>query len=315
MRQRLSNKQIIVLVILVAVALNIISFCFAYPEISTPKSASYARDFSAYYTGEWRLFHNPTKIYAVEPQPGDYQILPKSQAFKYSPSFLVLLAPFMALSYQNALTAFDLLQIALIPALAFFVYKIVKEKNIVAGAIAAFIVLIEPLPTPAVNQHAVKLVHVWIFSLNPQSWSPSYYVGYVLVNAHILLTVLLVAALYFGFTKRPWLSALLFAFSAFDPRAALIAFPVLLWFNRQKILQFAASSAAFILATNLPFFFYYGVGFTFLHTEMSGYVVSQMFAYDWIPIYAVAALSIVEIVTVIQKNGKTRYEHASRPKS
>ena len=165
-----------------------------------------------------------------------------------------------------------------------------------AGAIAAFIVLIEPLPTPAVNQHAVKLVHVWIFSLNPQSWSPSYYVGYVLVNAHILLTVLLVAALYFGFTKRPWLSALLFAFSAFDPRAALIAFPVLLWFNRQKILQFAASSAAFILATNLPFFFYHDIGLTFLRAETSGKIISQMYPYDWIPLYAIVTLTVLEIV-------------------
>ena len=129
MRQMLSNKQIIILVILIAVALNIISFCFAYPEISKPESATLARDFSAYYTGGYRLLHNPTKIYSEGIQPGDYQILPQPQTFKYTPSFLILFAPFLTLNYQNALTVFDVVQLALIPALAFFVYKIVKDKN------------------------------------------------------------------------------------------------------------------------------------------------------------------------------------------
>lgn len=184
------------------------------------------------------MFNNPTKIYTGGPQPGDYQILPKLQTFKYTPSFLILFAPFLALSYQDALIAFDMVQLALIPALAFFVYKIVKDKNIAIGAVAAIIILIEPLPTPPIDQAALNLLHYRFFSLNPQSFAPSYYVGYVLANAHILQTILLVGALYFGFAKKPWLSALLFAFGSFDPRASLLALPLLLWYNRQKILQF-----------------------------------------------------------------------------
>ena len=140
----LSKKKKIILVILIAVALNVITFCVAYPETFKPESSTLARDFSAYYIGEWRLFHNPTKIYAGGAYPGDYQILPQPQTFKYTPSFLILFAPFLALSYQNALTAFDIVQLALIPALAFFVYKIVKDKNLVLGAIVAVIVLIDP---------------------------------------------------------------------------------------------------------------------------------------------------------------------------
>src|SRR5208283_4525963 len=261
LKKKLSPKQKIVVVILIAVALNVISFCVAYPETFKPENATYARDFSAYYLGEWRLFHNPTEIYAGGAQPGDYQILPAPQTFKYAPSFLILFAPFLALSYQNALTVFDLLQLALIPALAFFVYKIVKDKNLVLGAIAAVIVLIEPLPSPSIYSAAANLLllHNRVLGLNLQSFSPSYYSGYVLANAHILQTVLLVGALYLGFTKKPWLSALLFAFGAFDPRAALLAFPLLLWYNRQKILQFITATVTFVLATNLPFFFYYGI--------------------------------------------------------
>ena len=163
------------------------------------------------------------------------------------------------------------MQLALMPALAFFVYKIIKDKNIVLVTIAAIII-----------------------------FSPSYYVGYVLANAHILQTVLLVGALYFGFIKKPWLSALLFAFSVFDPRAALIALPLLLWYNRKSMLKFVAGATVFLAATNLPFFFYYGIGFTFLSTEMNGNIVSQMYSYDWIPLYSVAALTIIEIINALE---------------
>src|SRR5208283_1397978 len=145
-----------------------------------------ARDFSAYYIGEWRLFHNPTKIYAGGAYPGDYKVLPAPQTFKYAPSFLILFAPFLALSYQNAFTAFDLVQLALMPVLAFFVYKIVKDKNLVLGAAAAVIVLIDPLPSSSTKSVAVNLLHWRVLSLNAQSFSPSYYSGYVLGNAHIL---------------------------------------------------------------------------------------------------------------------------------
>lgn len=89
-RQMLSQKKKIVLVILIAVALNVITFCFAFPETFKPESSTFARDFSAYYIGGWRLFHDPTKIYAGGPEPGDYQILPSPQTFKYTPSFLIL---------------------------------------------------------------------------------------------------------------------------------------------------------------------------------------------------------------------------------
>jgi hypothetical protein len=303
--KKLSNKQVIILVILIAITLNIISFSVAYPEISKPQSDTLARDFSAYYTGAYRLLHNPTKIYFDGIQPGDYQILPQPQPFKYMPSFLILFAPFLALDYLNALTAFDVIQLALIPVLAFFVYKLVKDKNLILGAIAAVIILIQPLPTPSVNYPPAPLINFGIFSLNPQCFAPSYYCGYVFVNAHILQTVLLVGALYLGFVKKPWLSALLFSFGLLDPRAAIVTLPLLLWYNRQKMRQFITASIAFILVTNLPFFFYQDIGSTFLRTEMNSYVILQSYAYDWIPIYGVVALTIVEIITVILKKRKT----------
>ena len=152
----LSKKQVLILVIVLAVALNVITFLVAYPQTFTPEFPYLSRDFSAYYLGEWRLFHNPTEIYYPGPLPGDYQILPHPQAFKYAPSFLVLFTPILALNYQNALDAFDLLQVALIPVLAFFVYKLIKDKNVVLGSIAAVIVLIAPLPSLQIETEGIN---------------------------------------------------------------------------------------------------------------------------------------------------------------
>lgn len=294
-------KILIISVIAIAVALNAVTFCFAYPETFKPESPTLARDFSAYYIGEWRLLHNPTQIYNGLPQPGDYQISPRPQSFEYIPSFLILFAPFLSLSYQNAFIAFDIVQLALIPVLAFFVYKIIKDKNLILGAIAAIIVLIDPLPNPPLDQSAIQLLNYRFTSLNPQTFSTSYYWGYALANAHVLQITLIVGALYFGFARKPWLSALLFAFGAFDPRGALLAFPLLLWYNRQKIIPFLTGIVGFLAITNLPFFFYYNIGFTFLQTEVNGNVVSAMYAYDWIPLYAIAALTIIEIITVLSR--------------
>jgi hypothetical protein len=300
LKGKLTKKQTLLTVIAIAIAINAVFFCLAYPEIFKPESQNYARDFSAYYTAGWRLLHNPTQIYAVNPQAGDIQILPKPQAFKYTPSFLVMLSPFLSLNYQDAMAAFDWIQFALIPLLGFFVYKLVKDKNIVLGSAAALIVLVEPLPTLAINLPPPQLTHIGFLTLNPQSFTPSYYCGYVFANAHVLQTILLVGALYFASTKKPLPSALLFAFGVFDPRGALVALPLLLWYNRGKIRMFLAAAVGFVALTNLPFFFYNDIGLTFLRTQLNGNIASQMYAYDWIPIYAALALTLVEVLPYLK---------------
>ena len=279
--QSKTNKLILISVIAIALALNAYTFSLAYPETFKPMSSIYARDFSAYYIGEWRLFNNPTTIYIGGNQPGDYYIPPNVQTFKYTPSFLVFFAPFMSLSYQNALNVFDILQFISIFALAFFVYKIVKDKKLVGAAVVAFVILV--------------------------AFQPGYYWGYAQANAHIIQTSLIVGALYFGFSKKPWLSALLFAIGAFDPRVALLALPLLLWYNRQKLLKFGVGIVAFLAALNLPFFFYYNIGLDFLRIEVNSDIVSQIYSYDLVPIIAVAALSVLEVATIFEKRLKVRF--------
>jgi len=311
------EKNRLLTVILIAVALNVFTFALAFPiAFQLPKDSVYARDFSAYYIGEWRLFHNPTQIYYGGVISHDFQILPRPQTFKYTPSFLILFAPFLSLSYPNALAIFDILQFALIPALAFCVYKLVKDKNIIFAAVASVIVLIEPLPAFSLSDTTLNLLGVRVGSLNAQSFSPSYFSGYMMGNAHVLQTTLLVAALYFGYTKKPWLSALLFTFGAFDPRAALLALPLLIWYNRQVLTRFAAGTAIFLTASNVPFFFYHGIGFNFLHAELSGNIPYQMYPYDWIPIYSMIILTIIEAVTVLSSRGiHLRFQFTQKDKN
>ncbi len=282
----LNKKKILVIVIIVALALNTCTFIEAYPRTFKALDATFAADFSAYYIGEWRFFHNPTTIYeSGDYIPGDYFISPKPQTFMYTPSFLIFFAPFMALDYQTALNLFDIIQFISIFALALFIYKIVKDKELILGCIAAVVILLLPMPNA--------------FRPEAMVFFPSYYWGYALANAHVIQTALIAAALYFGYTKKPWLSALLLAVSSFDPRVTLLALPILLWYNRGNLRKFAVGSVAFITALNLPFFFYNDIGFTFLQKRVKGDIISAMYAYDWLPLVAVAAITVVELVTII----------------
>ena len=285
------NRRTLSLIILIAFAFNVIMFCAAFPQTVKPESTVLARDFSAYYIAEWRLFHNPNIIYLGGIQKGDCKILPQPQTFKYPPASLLLFAPFLTLNYQTSLTAFDFLQVALIPILSFFVYSIVKDKSIILGSVAAVIVIAEPLPSLFIGGSF----------LNIQSFGPAYYCAYSLANAHVLQTILLVGALYCGFTNKPWFSALLFAFGILDPRAAVLALPLLLWYNRHSVIKFLGGLVLFISVTNLPFFLYHGIGFSFLRMELNGQTVSQLYQYDWIPIYSIAALTIIEAISLFQQ--------------
>jgi hypothetical protein len=280
------KEKVLVSVIVIALALNVGTFVLAYPQTLKPLDSTFAADFSAYYIGEWRFFHNPTTIYeSGDYIQGDYVIHPKPQTFMYTPSFLIFFAPFLAFDYQNALNLFDVIQFLSIFALAYFTYRIVKDKEMVLGAIAATVILLLPLPNA--------------LGLEATSFFPSYYWGYALANAHVLQTTLIVASLYFSITKKPLLSGFMLAVSCFDPRVTLLAIPILVWYNRGKLSRFTLASVAFITAFNLPFFFYNNIGFTFLQKRVKGDIISAMYAYDWLPIAAVTTLTVIEIISIV----------------
>lgn len=281
----LDKKKILAIVIIVALALNVATFITAYPRTFKPLDQTYAADFSAYYIGEWRLFHNPTTIYySGDYIQGDYVIAPKPQTFMYTPSFLVFFAPFLAIDYQNALIIFNFIQLILICAMAFLLFKILENRELMIGCVAAAIILLFPVP----NLDYVGLQYLF----------QSYYWGYALANAHVIQTALIVGSIYFAYTKKPWLSAFVLAVCSFDPRVTLLAIPILLYYNRASLKKFIVGSVAFITAFNLPFFFYNNIGFTFIEKRVSGSVVGAMYAYDWLPLAAVVTLTVAEAVTV-----------------
>ena len=280
-----NKKKVFATVIIIALALNVATFITAYPRTFKPLDQTYAADFSAYYIGEWRLFNNPTTIYySGEYIPGDYVITPKPQTFMYTPSFLVFFAPFITLDYQDALTVFNFIQLISIFALALLLYKLLLNRDLIIGCIAAVVILL--FPVLDLNYFGLQ----YIFQ--------SYYWGYALANAHVIQTALIVGAIYFAYTKKPLLSAFVLAVSSFDPRVTLLAIPLLIWYNKGNLRKFLAGSALFITAFNLPFFFYNNIGFTFIQKRVSGETFGAMYAYDWLPLVAVATLTVVEAVTV-----------------
>jgi hypothetical protein len=68
----------------------------------------------------------------------------------------------------------------------------------------------------------------------------------------------------------------------------------------------------FLSITNLPFFLYYGIGFAFLNATVHGEIVSQMYAYDWIPFYSISVLTLVEMVTILSKKNEKHTGHLER---
>lgn len=287
-----NGKPILVYAILLFIALEIIVFCFAYPLMFQPASPTLARDFSAYYTAAWRLIHNPDKVYSWAAESGDYPISPFAAGFKYVPSFLFLILPFMSLDYQSAMVAFNVVQLALIPLLAFFVYELVKSKNIIFVIAVSAIVLVQPLPS-IIGGGEFSFSVVLLYS---------YYMAWCHANAHILQTVLLVGAIYFSAYRKPFYSTLLFSFGLLDPRVALLAVPLLLWYSLKNryLRRFMLYSLILVFVENTPFFFYHNILQALIDANLNLDVINQIYAYEWIPIYSIAALSISEIIAIIR---------------
>lgn len=295
------NRNIaIISVIILALILNFLIFLKAYPETFEPQTPTLERDFSAYYMGAWRLFNNPSQVYYDGSLPGDYPLVGAPQPFKYLPNFLIWFSPFLLLSYQDALCAFDVMMFLSLIPLAYFVYRLVEGKNLFLSTVVILIVLLQPiLISPSIAYDDLNFLHYRIISLDVQTFSPSYLCGYTLANAHVLQNTLLVGAIYFAYVKKPLISALFLTFAAFDPRTTLVALPLLLWYNRGSIVKFIGGTVVLLLATNLPFFLYSGIGESFLSMVVRASVVSQMYLYEYIPLYAVGALTLLELVTVI----------------
>lgn len=276
------NRKAFALVAGVLIALNFAVLVAAYPSIPTVNSGCcdpghlLAKDFSAYYIGAWRLLHDPAQVYTHGLLgDGEYWVLPQPQSYKYLPSFLLFVAPLVALPYLSALTAFDILQFLLLPAMAFLVYELTKGKSTLATLAVSVAALLLPLPLPGPN---------WSLSL-------SYYWQWAEGQSKVLATFLLLFALYLGKRGHPKLSGLVFGVAAFDPRFALLAAPIFLVSSSKPKVSAAYAFGAFALA-NFPLL-YPPLGEGFIQMVLSSGISTPLYYYAYIPVVTIVLLSML----------------------
>jgi hypothetical protein len=276
---RRSSRTLFLVGMAVLIVLNLYTFIVAYPETSRLDSGIsgtgvLSKDFSAYYIGAYRLLHNPSQIYThAYINDGEYQVYPRAEAYKYLPSFLILVSPVLLLSYQEALTAFDVFQFALLPLMALLLYKLLNRKGLLLTFVVAIIVLLQPLPLP---NRGLSVTYFW-------QWGEG--------QAKVLDTFLLLLAFYLGDSGKPILSGIVFAFGAFDPRFAALSLPLFLFYNRKNFKVSVESMVAALLLSNF-ILLYPGTGSGFINMAL-GSTAETLYYYAFIPLLTIISLTIV----------------------
>lgn len=281
-RSRLT-KMVLIIAVAIIILLNFYTFVVAYPETYTitpginSSGTNLAKDFSAYYMGAWRLWNNPAHIYNFGAlKDGEPTILPHPEEYKYLPSFLLIISPFLSLNYQQALLAFDIAQFALLPLMAYLLYKLLSNKPIAITLAVMVITLLLPFPTPQTG------------------FSTSYYWQWGEGQAKVFVTFLLLISFYFGSRGRPYLSGIALAFGFFDPRFGLLALPLFIMYNR-KNLKAATISLLGSLALSNAMLLYPGMASNFLNMVLASAVTTPLYYYSLIPLITLLSLIIVNI--------------------
>ena len=270
-----SRKSLFFVLIVVLLVFNFCTLVLAYPEtFRLDGGGRLAKDFSAYYIGAWRLLHNPSKVYTRGlVNDGEYQVYPQSQAYKYLPSFLMLLSPFLSLSYHDALVAFDAFQFALLPLMAFLLYRLLSKKSLAVTLLVAVIVF-TPFPLP--------------------HWGPiaTYYWQWAEGQAKVFETFLFLLSFYLGTRGKPILSGVAFGFAAFDPRFALLSLPLFLLYNGSNLRVAAGTGVGVLLLSNF-WLFLPATGAGFINMIFTDGANTTLYAYAYIPLFTIVSLIAV----------------------
>ena len=282
-----SMQTVFIIGICIVIALNLYTFVAAYPETLTldrgisTTGTIVAKDFSAYYMAAWRLWNNPAHIYTWGPlADGEPFIMPAPETYKYLPSFLFVVSPFLALNYQDALLVFDIVQFLLLPVMAYMLYKLLDNKHLAITFAVTAIALLMPFPTAQ-----------WGFS-------PSYYWQWGEGQAKVFITFLLLLSFYLGKIGKPYLSGIAFAFGFFDPRFGLLAIPLYIMYNRPNIKKATISAIASLVASNAVLL-YPGLGSSFLIMVFDSAMTTPLYYYSLIPFLTLMALIIVNYKEII----------------
>lgn len=278
--EKVLNKNIAIVLVAALVILSLPTFMPAYSQISNIDSGCcsnqpLARDFSAFYIGAYRLFHNPSQIYTHGyVNDGEPQIYPRPEQYKYLPSYLLIISPLLLLSYQNAIKFYDVLQFLMLPIIGILVYNLTREKGWAITVIAEILVLLLPSPAPG---WGLSVGYFW-------QWKEG--------QSKVFETFLLTLALYMGQRQKPVLSGLCLGVAFFDPRFAVVSIPLFATLNISRIRSATKSLAVTLILSNLPFM-YPGVAGSFLGMLFTTGLATALYPYAIIPLATIVFLSSV----------------------
>jgi glycosyl transferase family 87 len=260
--------------------LNLFTFLPAFSQVSGIDSGCcsnhpLAKDFSAFYIGAWRLFHNPAQIYTRGyVSDGEPFIYPQPEQYKYLPSFLLIVSPLLLVPYPEALALFDILQFLLLPLIGVLLYYLTREKGWAITVIAEVLVLLLPAAAPG-----------WGFSVG-------YFWQWKEGQSKVLETLLLSLSFYLGKRGGAAWSGVVLGLAFFDPRFAIVALPLFLAYNETRIALAVRALLGTILLSNLMLL-YPGVGFSFIKMVFSTGITSALYPYAVIPLAEVVFLSFI----------------------
>jgi hypothetical protein len=228
------------------------------------------------------MFHYPSQIFTTgHLSDGEPAIYPSPTPYKYLPSFLVLVAPLVNLSYYQAFWVFDAVQFALLPLIALLLYKLLEKKNPTVAFLVLVAVVLLPYPMPG------------------RGLSVSYFMSWAEGQAKIFLTFILLLSFYLGYKGRQVLSGVVFAVGAFDPRFLVLALPLFLFYNKNKLRN---AFGTMVIAL---------VGFNFMvfYPGTAEGLVSMVFGSgDTTPFYTPSWIPLVMIVCLIAVNSRQMFD-------
>ena len=279
------DRRALFALISVLLTLNLLTFLPAYSQVSSVDSGCcsnhpLAKDFSAFYIGAWRLFHDPVQIYVHgHVNDGEPFIYPQPEQYKYLPSFLVIVSPLLLVPYPEAIDLFDTFQFLLLPLIGLLVYYLTKEKGWAITVIAEIFVLLLPAAAPG-----------WGFSVG-------YFWQWKEGQSKVLETLLLTASFYLGIKGKPVGSGVLLGLAFFDPRFAIAAIPLFLTYNAAKTRSAITASLVTVTASNL-ILFHPIVGVSFLEMVFTTGISTALYPYAAIPLAETIFLTFINFDTV-----------------
>ena len=128
----------------------------------------------------------------------------------------------------------------------------------------------------------------------------SYFMSWAEGQAKILLSFLLLLSFYFGYKGKAVLSGIAFGLGAFDPRFALLALPLFLFYSRSKFKPAIVAMIA-TFATFNAMALYPGVAQGFIGMLLTAGGTTPFYTPSWIPLVMIVCLVAVNAKSIVNE--------------